>query len=228
MGLSFAIPIEVAMDVAKQLQTQGRVTRARLGVRIQEITPELAQSFGLESTTGVLVASVEPGSPAQKAGLMPGDVILKYNNETIDSAIKLPRLVTASKPGTPATLEIWRKGAKQQVSAILGELPAETTVRKSGALPELRPNTLGLVLSELPPAQRKALGIEYGLLVEDVQGEAAQTQVRPGDIIIAVNQAPLTSLAQFEQMLTQQKAGSTVALLVRRSDDMLYVPMKVR
>jgi serine protease Do len=228
MGLSFAIPIEVAMDVAKQLQTQGRVTRARLGVRIQEVTNELAQSFGLQSATGVLVAWVEPGSPAQKAGVMGGDVILKYNNETIDSAIKLPRLVASSKPGTQATLEIWRKGARQQVTVTLGELPPETTARKPATMPGARPNTLGIAVSELPPAQRKALGIDYGLVVEDVQGAAAETPIRRGDVIIGVNQEKLTSLEQFNQILSQQKPGSSVALLVRRGDDMLYVPVKIR
>jgi serine protease Do len=228
MGLSFAIPIEVAMDVAKQLQTQGRVTRARLGVRIQEVTTELAQSFGLPSATGVLVAWVEPGSPAQKAGIMTGDVILKYNNETIDSASKLPRLVASSKPGTQATLQVWRKGAQQQITATLGELPPEAAARKPATVPGARPNTLGLIVSELPPAQRKALGVEYGLVVEDVQGAAAETPIRRGDIIIGVNQERLTSLEQFNQTLSQQKPGSSVALLVRRGDDVLYVPIKIR
>ncbi|MGE5525362.1 MAG: DegQ family serine endoprotease [Rhodospirillaceae bacterium] len=228
MGLSFAIPIEVAMDVAKQLQTQGRVTRARLGVRIQEVTTELAQSFGLQSPTGVLVAWVEPGSPAQKAGIMAGDVILKYNNETIDTAAKLPRLVASSKPGTQAALEVWRKGARQQVTATLGELPPETPARRPASAPQSQPNTLGLVVSELPPAQRKALNIEYGLVVEDIQGAAADTAVRPGDIIIGVNQQRLTSLDQFNQFLSQQKPGSSMALLVRRGDDVLYVPIKSR
>jgi len=228
MGLSFAIPIEVAMDVARQLQTQGRVTRARLGVRIQEVTNELAQSFGLQSATGVLVAWVEPGSPAHKAGIVPGDVILKFNNEVIDTATKLPRLVAGSRPGTPATLEIWRKGASQQITATLGELPPETTARKPATSPQVRPNTLGLALSELPPAQRKALGIDYGLVVEDVQGAAAETPIRPGDIIVGVNQQRLASLDQFNQILSQQKPGSAVALLVRRGDDMLYVPIKIR
>jgi serine protease Do len=204
------------------------VTRARLGVRIQEVTNELAQSFGLQSATGVLVAWVEPGSPAQKAGILGGDVILKYNNETIDSAIKLPRLVASSKPGTQATLEIWRKGARQQVTVTLGELPPETTARKPATMPGARPNTLGIAVSELPPAQRKALGIDYGLVVEDVQGAAAETPIRRGDIIIGVNHERLASLEQFNQLLSQQKPGSSVALLVRRGDDMLYVPIKIR
>ena len=228
MGLSFAIPIEVAMDVGKQLQTQGRVTRARLGVRIQEMTKELAQSFGLDDATGALVAWVEPGSPAEKAGIATGDVILKYNGEAIDSVSELPRRVSASKPGTTATLEIWRKGARQQVKATLGELPPDAPAAKPASAPHLRPNTLGIVVSELPPAQRKPLGVDYALVVEGVEGSAADTPVRRGDIILAINQAHFSSLEQFNQILAQQKPGSSVALLVRRGDDMVYVPVKIR
>ena len=227
MGLSFAIPIEVAMDVAKQLQASGRVTRARLGVRIQELTPDLARSFGLDGTRGVLVAGVEAGSPAAKAGLQPGDVILKFNDKAIDSAQELPRLVAGSRPGTNATLEVWRKGARQQVAATLGEMPSDSAAARPSASPQSPPNTLGLVVSELPPPARKALGVEYGLVVEAVEG-AADTPVRRGDIILGVNQEKLTSLEQFNRLLAQQKAGGAVALLVRRGDDLLYVPMKVR
>lgn len=227
MGLSFAIPIEVAMDVAKQLQTQGRVTRARLGVRIQEVTKELAQSFGLDSAAGVLVAWVEPGGPAEKAGLTAGDIVLKFNNEPIEATHELPRLVASAKPGTQATLEVWRKGARQQITATLGELPSEPPVQKAGGAPPVQPNTLGLVVSELPPAQRKALGIAFGLLVEDVRGAATNTPVRPGDVIIGVNQARLTSLQQFNEILSAQKPGASVALQVRRGDDVLYVPIKI-
>lgn len=227
MGLSFAIPIEVAMDVAKQLQATGRVTRARLGVRIQEMTPELARSFGLDSATGVLVAGVESGSPAARAGLAPGDVILKYNNDTIDDAHKLPRLVAASKPGATATLEVWRKGSRQQVTATLGEMPAEPGAAKPATTPQSPPNTLGLVVSELPPPARKALGIDYGLVVEAVEG-GADTAIRRGDIIVGVNQERLTSLDQFNRVLTQQKPGGVLALLVRRGDELLYVPVKIR
>lgn len=227
MGLSFAIPIEVAMDVAKQLQSSGRVTRARLGVRIQELTPELARSFGLDGASGVLIAGVETGSPAAKAGLQPGDVILKFNDKAIASAQELPRLVAGSRPGTNAALEVWRKGAREQITAALGEMPADTAATRPAAAPQSPPNTLGLVVSELPPPARKALGVEYGLVVEAVEG-AADTPMRRGDIILGVNQEKLTSLEQFNRLLSKQKAGGAVALLVRRGDDLLYVPMKVR
>ncbi len=228
MGLSFAIPIEVAMDVARQLQTQGRVTRARLGVRVQQLTRELAQSFGLDSTNGALVAWIEPGGPAEKAGLAMGDIILKYNSQTIDDVNALPRLVASSKPGSTATLEVWRKGSRQQLAATLGELQPDTTGRKPAPAAPVRPNTLGLVVSELPPAQRRALGVEYGLVVEAVEGSAADTPLRHGDVILGVNQTRLTNLEHFNQILAQQKPGSVVALLVRRGEDMLYVPIKVR
>ncbi|HEY9447847.1 MAG TPA: DegQ family serine endoprotease [Burkholderiales bacterium] len=229
MGLSFAIPIEVAIDVGKQLRTQGRVTRARLGVRVQEMTKELAQSFGLDSLNGALVAWVEPGSPAEKAGIAMGDVILKYNGVNIDSVSELPRLVSTSRPGAGATLEVWRKGARQQITATLGELPPDAPATKPAGAPQVRPNTLGLAVSELPPTQRKALGVDYGLVVEGLEGGASTDMpLRRGDIILAINQTRFSSLQQFNQILEQQKPGGVVALLVRRGEDMVYVPVKIR
>jgi serine protease Do len=228
MGVSFAIPIEVAMKVAKQLQTEGRVRRARLGVRIQEVTAELARSFGLPGPGGALVAGVESGSPAEKAGMLAGDVILKYNGETIDKVEKLPRLVGNSKPGSNATLDIWRNGAHKEVTVTLAELQPERSARTHGAAPRAQqPNSLGLTVRELPPAQRKALGVDYGLVVEDVQSSAADTGIRRGDVILAVNQARFASVEQFNEIIARQKPGSTVALLVRRGDATLYVPMKI-
>jgi serine protease Do len=230
MGLSFAIPIEVAIDVGKQLQSTGRVTRARLGVRIQELTTDLAQSFGIDPSVGVVVASVERGGPADKAGLQSGDVILRFNGEAIDSAAELPRLVASSKPGSVATLEIWRKGSKQDVKATLDELPSESKPAQKPALGSApaKPNSLGLVVSELPAPQRKALGIDYGLVVQGVEGGASEVPLRPGDVIVAVNQSTFSSVEQFNELIGKQKPGNAVALLVRRGEDTLYVPVKVR
>ncbi len=226
MGVSFAIPIEVALDVSKQLQATGKVTRGRLGVRIQEVTRELATSFKLEKLTGVLVAGVEPGSPAEKAGVQRGDVILKYAGKPVESANELPRLVAASKPGSAATLEIWRQGASRNLNVTLGEFPAEAATAKTSATPLPR-NRLGLALSELPPAQRKALGVPFGVVVEAVQGPAEKTGIRRGDVITAVNNTDLTSIQQFNDIVAQQKPGSSVALLVRRGDASMFVPVEV-
>jgi serine protease Do len=223
MGVSFAIPIEVALDVSRQLQQTGKVTRGRLGVQIQALTPELAKSFKLADTKGVLVASVEPGGPAAKAGLEPGDVIVGFEGKPVQSANELPRLVAATKPGAAVTLDIWRNGARRQVKATLGEFPSENVAQQSPADPRQSSNRLGLVVRELAPAQRKALGIEYGLLVEDAQGG----QLQRGDIILAVNNVYFKSLEEFNRLVQQQPAGGIVALLVRRGDAALYIPMRV-
>jgi serine protease Do len=227
MGVSFAIPIEVALDVTKQLQATGKVTRGRLGVQIQALTPELAKSFRLENTNGVLVASVEPGSPADKAGLQAGDVILTFNGKPVQNANELPRVVAATKPGTTVALEVWRGGAKRQVKAILAEFPSDNVAQQQSPETRKSSNKLGLAVRELAPQQRKALGIEYGLIVESVANPSPSTQVQRGDIIIAVNNIYFKSVEEFNRIVQQQPAGGIVALLVRRGDAALYIPVRV-
>ena len=227
MGVSFAIPIEVAIDVSKQLQATGKVTRGRLGVQIQPLTAELAKSFRLDDTKGVLVASVEPRGPADKAGLQPGDVILSFNGKAVQNANELPRVVAATKPGTTVTLEIWRGSAKRQLTATLGEFESETVAQQQSPGTRKSSNRLGLVVRELAPAQRKALGIEYGLIVESITNPSPSTQVQRGDIIIAVNNVYFKSVDEFNRIVQQQAAGAIVALLVRRGDAALYIPVRV-
>jgi serine protease Do len=231
MGVSFAIPIDVAMDVGRQLQTQGKVTRGRLGVTIQPLTPALAKSFNVQDGNGVLIAGVEPGSPAQKAGLQTGDIIRKYNGKPVENAVELPRLVAATKPGSTANLEVWRQGASREVSVTVGELPRETTAsREPGSEKRnVKPatNRLGLAVRELNAEQRKALGVEYGLLVESVGGSASGTEIRPGDVITAIGQTRVTSIEQFNSIVQQQQPGDSVALLVRRGEGALYIPVEV-
>jgi serine protease Do len=225
MGVSFAIPIEVALEVGKQLRAEGKVTRGRLGVRIQPMTKELAQSFKLESAEGALVATVEPGSPADKAGLKPGDVVLAFNGQKIDDPNKLPRLVAATKPGQSATLRIWRNGKAEEVKFTAVELVAEAKAPKPAADKAAKPNRLGLVVSELPPAQRRALGIDYGLVVENA--DASRTALRPGDVIVGVGRESFKSVEDFERLIGEQKQGDTVALLVKRGEATVYVPVEV-
>jgi serine protease Do len=226
MGVSFAIPIEVAMDISKQLQATGTVSRGRLGVSIQEVTKELALSFKLEGASGALIASVEPGSPAQKAGLQRGDVLLKYDGKAIENAVELPRLVAGSRPGTTVTLDLWRQGTNRSVTVTLGEFPGEAATTKSAATSQ-SPNRLGLAVSELPAAGRKALGVAFGIVVEAVQGPAEKARIRRGDVIIAIDNTDLTSIRQFSDIVAQQKPGAPVALLVRRGDASLYVTVEV-
>jgi serine protease Do len=211
--------------VSRQLQQTGKVTRGRLGVQIQALTPELAKSFKLENTAGVLVASVEPGGPAEKAGLQAGDVILGFDGKSVTSANELPRIVAATKPGTPVTLEIWRNGARRQLKATLAEFASETVAKQSAPDGKQSANRLGLTVRELAPAQRKALGIDYGLVVEAVAGQGGQIQ--RGDLIIAVNNVYFKSIEEFNRIVQQQAAGAVVALLVRRGDAALYIPVRV-
>jgi serine protease Do len=227
MGVSFAIPIEVALDVSKQLQATGKVTRGRLGVQIQPLTPELAKSFKLPDTKGVLVASVEPRSPAEKAGLQTGDVILNFDGKPVLSAAELPRIVAATKPGTTVTIEISRNGARRQVKATLVEFPGDKPVQQQS--PEMRKssNRLGFSVRELAPAQLKSLGIEYGLIVEGVANAGPGTQVQRGDIIMAINNTYFKSLDEFNAIVQKQPQGSVVAVLVRRGDAALYIPVRV-
>ena len=225
MGVSFAIPIEVALEVSKQLQADGKVTRGRLGVRIQPMTKELAQSFQLKEPNGALIATVEPGSPADKAGLKAGDVVLAFNGQEIDDPNKLPRLVAATKPGQSATLRIWRAGKAEEVKFTAAEMVSESRMPKPAQARETKPNRLGLVVSELPPAQRRALGIEYGLVVENAEG--SRTPLRPGDIIVGVGRESFKSLEDFNRLIGEQKQGDTVALLVRRGETTVYVPVEV-
>jgi serine protease Do len=226
MGVSFAIPIEVALEVSKQLRAEGKVTRGQLGVRIQPMTKELAQSFKLEKPDGALIATVEPGSPADKAGLKPGDVVLAYNGQAIDDPNKLPRLVGATKPGQSATLRIWRDGKAEEVKFTAGELLAETkSAKPAGDKTATRPNRLGLVVSELPAAGRRALGVDYGLVVESA--DTARTSLRPGDVIVGVGRERIKSIEEFNRMLGEQKEGDTVALLVRRGEATVYVPVEI-
>jgi serine protease Do len=230
MGVSFAIPIEVALDVAKQLQSTGKVTRGRLGVGIQPVTQELAKSFKLDKPTGVVVVQLEKGSPAEKAGIRQGDVILSFNGKPVEDPAELPRAVAATKPGEKAAVEVWRNGKRERLNVTVGESPNESVASGPGKSPaKPAANALGLAVSELPPEGRKALGVDYGLVVEDVapNGAAARSPLQRGDVIVAVGQEKFSSVEEFTKLVDRHKKGDSVALLVRRGEGALYVPLEV-
>ncbi|HYN27604.1 MAG TPA: DegQ family serine endoprotease [Burkholderiales bacterium] len=230
MGLSFAIPIDVAMDITNQLRTAGRVSRGRIGVVIQEVTKELAESFGLPKAAGALVNSVEKGGPADKAGLEPSDVILKFDGKTVSSSSDLPRIVAQTRPGSKATMQIWRKGAARDVTVTVGEMPEEKVAQRAGRRDSKSGNVvarLGLTVSELSAEQRSELAVGGGLLVEDVQGAAARAGIRRGDILMALNNQDIKSVEQVTQLLNQFEKAKSVALLIRRGDSALYVPLRL-
>jgi serine protease Do len=229
MGLSFAIPIDVAMDVQNQLKAGGKVTRGWLGINIQEVTKELADSFGMKNTNGALVAGVEKASPAEKGGLEAGDVILKFDGKPVTISSDLPRLVGATKPGKDVTVEVLRKGAIRNIPVKVGEMPVDDgeEAHPSRGPAKAEPNKLGLMLRELTPQQKKNLNGKNGVLVVGAEGSAAQAGIRRGDVVLAVNNTEVQSVEQFSKLIESLGAGKTVALLVRRGDNTLYVPVKI-
>lgn len=229
MGLSFAIPIDVAMNVQNQLKAGGRVSRGWLGINIQEITKELADSFGMKNTNGALVAGVEKGSPAEKGGLDAGDVILRFDGKPIVSSSDLPRVVGATKPGKEVPVEILRRGATRTMNVAVGEMPTDEKdeARPAKGPAKVEPNRLGLTLRELSPQQKKRLNGKNGLLVTGAEGGAAQAGIRRGDVILAVNNTEVQNVDQFNKLIQAAQSGKTVALLVQRGDSTLYVPVKV-
>jgi serine protease Do len=229
MGVSFAIPINAAIDVANQLREKGHVTRGRLGVGIQEVTEQLAPSFKLKEPRGALVTAVEPDSPAAKAGLQAGDVIVAFGGEAIDEVGDLPRRVAQTEPGKQVTIEVLRNGEKKTLPVTVGEMPSQEArsrpTRGSGGGSSA--GKLGISVSELPPPARRQLGVDYGLVVEGVQSSAGASPLQPGDVIVAVNNERFKSLDEFQRLVGGAEPGSTVALLVRRGDATLYVPVPV-
>jgi serine protease Do len=233
MGISFAIPIDVAMEVQGQLRASGKVSRGRIGVVIQEVTKELAESFGLSKVEGAAVNAVEKGGPAEKAGVEPGDVILKFDGKTINSSSDLPRIVGSSKPGSKVTMQVWRKGTARDVSVVVGEIADEKVASRParGSKPvERAANRLGLVVSELTAEQKRELKVNGGLLIEDVRNNAARVDLRPGDIILALiargETIEIRSSEQLSRLLAPLDKSASVTLLVRRGAVQTFVTIK--
>jgi serine protease Do len=232
MGVSFAIPIDVAMDIVNQLRATGRVSRGRIGVVIQEVTKELAESFGLKKPMGALVNSVEKGGPADRAGVEPSDVILRFDGKPVTHSADLPRIVAATKPGTKAVIELWRKGQARELTVVVAETPDEKVARgapapRGGGAPPARAVRQGLTLSELTPQQARDLKVAGGVLVEDAQGPAARAGLRRGDVITAVNNIEIRSVEQFNKVMDQFERGRNVALLVRRGENQLFIALRI-
>ena len=232
MGLSFAIPINVAQQVAGQLQSQGKVTRGRIGVTIQEMTRELAESFGLGKPDGALVSSVAKDGPADKAGIEASDVILKFDGKPVTDSTDLPRIVAATLPDSRVTVELWRKGAKKEVSVVVATMSDDSKLAQAGknmadAAVKLI-TRLGVAVSELTREQLQELRSSGGLLVEEVKGSAASAAgLQRGDVLLAIGNIPVRSLKQFEEILKQVPDGRNVALLVRRGENAFYVALKL-
>jgi serine protease Do len=224
MGVSFAIPIDVAMKVKDDLVKYGKVTRGRIGVVIQSVTPPLAESFGLAKAEGALVSKVEPDSPAAKAGLKTGDVILAWNGQSISDSADLPPRVADTKPGAQASIKVWRDGSEKQLTIAVGEMPADQATLASAAVSASQ-GKLGVAVRPLAEAEAKQAGTDGGLLVERAQGAAAKAGVRRGDVILGVNGKPVRTPDELKRAI--DGAGKQAALLVQRGEARIFVPVQM-
>jgi len=227
MGLSFAIPIDVAMDVAAQLKNNGRVVRGWLGIAIQEVTDELTEALGLKDKSGALVAAVNKGAPAGKAGIEAGDVILKFNNKVIETSSDLPKYVRLTKPNNVVPVEIWRNANVKTLRVKIGEMPDDRMQASNKKTIKESANRIGLVLNEATAKDKKMLDGRNGLVVTKASGPAVSSQIREGDIILALNNTPVTSVRAFNREINKTPKGKTIALLIYRNGDTLFVPVKV-
>jgi serine protease Do len=224
MGVSFAIPIDLATSIRNQIVATGKVQHARLGVAVQEVNQALADSFNLDRPEGALVSSVEKGSPADKAGLQPGDVIRGVDGQPIVASGDLPAIISMTTPGSSVKLDVWRKGDRVQLTAKLAN--AADKVAKADTGPEAAEGgKLGLALRPLERGEQRQAGVSGGLLVEDASGAAARAGVEPGDVLLAVNGAPVASIDQVRAVMA--KAGKSVALLIQRGGDKIFVPVRI-
>ncbi len=228
MGLSFAIPIEVAMDVADQLKTKGRVSRGWLGVLIQDVTLDLAESFGMKQPRGALVAKVLPDSPALAAGIRVGDVIVSFNGTDVVNSSSLPPIVGSSAVGMQIPVEVIRDGRKQELKVQLGELPDEGEVAKADKPAVEQTDRLGISVVDLDDEQRAELEVDRGVLVQNViSGPASRAGIRKGDIILSVDNKPVRDQQQFAEVVNGLAAGKSVALLVQRGGSPTFLAVKV-
>ncbi|KAA6185756.1 DegQ family serine endoprotease [Thiohalocapsa marina] len=230
MGLSFAIPIDVAMDVVQQLKEKGRVSRGWLGVLIQDVTRELAETFGLRHPRGALVAQVLPGSPAEAAGLRAGDIILSFNGKDIAISSNLPPQVGVAEVGSIARVQVLRDGEIIELPVLLAELPEDDAMMAlSGQVERAAANRLGLVVMDLSDEEREELRVpEGGVLVDSVEdGPAQQVGIRSGDIIVSFDGQPVTDAKTFRGLLEAVKPGQSVAVLVQRGDGRMFYPIRI-
>ncbi len=222
-GLSFAIPIDLAINIKDQIVTHGKVNHARLGVVIQEVNQAFADSFKLAKPEGALVASVEKGGPADQAGLQPGDVITRYNGQAIVSSNDLPAAIALAQPGAKADLQVWRQGKQTSLSATLGGNISKS--EKLASSDKIGKGKLGLALRELTPQEKQANGGASGLIVEQAAGPAAMAGVQPGDVVLAINGAPVAGVDELRQKVAQ--SDKSVALLIERNGQKIFVPVQL-
>jgi len=229
MGISFAIPMDEAVRVAEQLRATGRVSRGRIGVQIDQVTKDVAESIGLGKPQGALVRSVEAGSPADKAGVEAGDIITKFNGQTIDKATDLPRLVGNTKPGTRANLTVFRRGGTRDLGVQIAEFEAEQRPVRRAQAPEDKPKaspaaqSLGLAVAELTDAQKKEMKIKGGVRVEAVTDVSARAGIREGDVILQIGNTEVANVKEFDAALVKVDKSKPIPVLLRRGELATYL-----
>jgi len=231
-GISFAIPIDEAVRVSNELRTSGRVTRGRIGVRIDQVSKEVAESLGMAQPKGALVRGVEPDSPAARAGVEPGDIILKFDGKEIDKSVDLPRMVGNTKPGSRSSMTVLRRGSTRELNVLVAELEAEKPeVRAAAPAPTPVPSNtavqaLGLTLGELSAEDAKSLKLKGGVRILSVTGPATRAGLREGDVIVAVANTEVTSVKDVEAALAKLDKNRPVSLLLRRGEWAQYAVVR--
>jgi serine protease Do len=222
-GISFAIPIDEATRVSDQLRSSGKVTRGRIGVQIDQVTKEVAESIGLGKAQGALVRGVESGAPAEKAGVEAGDIIIKFDGKTIEKSSDLPRMVGNVKPGTKSVVTVFRRGATKDLPVTIAEVEPETPARKASGAESKPPvagpaQVLGLSVSNLTDAQKKELKMKGGIKVDAADGPAARAGLREGDIIVSIANTEVSNVKEFEAALSKIDKSKAVNVLFRRGE----------
>jgi serine protease Do len=230
MGISFAIPIDEAVRVSEQLRATGKVQRGRLGVQIDQVSKDVAESLGLSKAQGALVRGVEQGSPAEKAGLEPGDIILKFEGKVIEKSSDLPRMVGNTKPGTRSAIQVWRRGSVKDMHITVGEFETEKPVKKASATEKPSTDTvtkvLGLTVSELTDAQKKELKLRGGVRVDAVAEPASRAGIQEGDVILALANIETPNVQVLEALTAKLDRNKPVSLLVRRGEWAQYTVIR--
>jgi len=227
-GISFAIPIDEAMRVADQLRASGRVIRGRIGVRIAPVTKEVAESIGLGKPVGALVQGVESGTPAEKAGIEAGDIIVKVDGKVIEKSGDLPRIIGGTKPGSKVVLQVFRRGSTKDVTVTVAEIEPEKSARAQSEPASSVPakTAMGLTVTDLTDAQKREMRLRGGVRVEAADGAAARAGLREGNVILAIDNVDVVDVKQFGALTAKLDKNKSVTVLVRRGDWVEYVVIK--
>jgi serine protease Do len=231
MGISFSIPMDEAVRVSEQLRATGRVTRGRIGVQIEQVSKEVAESTGLGQPYGALVRGVETGGPADKAGVEAGDIIIRFDGKKVEKSSDLPRMVGGTKPGVKSNLTVFRRGASKDLKVTIAEIEAEKTAAQASdkepkAIESKMAQAMGLDLSDLTDAVKKELKIKSGVQVNASSGAAARAGLREGDVILSVANVAVTHVAGFEKIVTDLDKTKPVNILYRRGEWAQYTVIR--